>query len=67
MRIEQTAVHCLDCKHKWLADTVLDAPIEVWSASVRALSCPACGAGPKRIAFGRGVAMSPTRNPPRPT
>ena len=59
MRIEQAAFHCLDCAREWLADTVLDAPIEVWSASVRALSCPACGAGPRRIAFGRGDVPDP--------
>jgi len=60
MRIEETSVHCLACGHEWLADTVVDAPIEVAAASLKALRCPICGAGSKQIAFGRGDVANPT-------
>lgn len=59
MRVQETEVHCIACKHEWLAETIVAAPIAVWSASVTALRCPTCGAGPKNIAFGRGDVPDP--------
>lgn len=37
----------------------MDAPIAVWAAALKALHCPACGAGVKKIAFGRGDVPDP--------
>jgi len=59
MKIQDTPVHCTACKHEWLAQTVVDAPISVWTSSIQALRCPECGAGPKKIAFGRGDVPDP--------
>jgi hypothetical protein len=38
---------------------IVDAPVEVWGASVRVLHCPKCGEGAKKIAFGRGDVPDP--------
>ncbi len=59
MRIEDTMVHCIACKTEWIAQTIIDAPTEIWVTSVRALHCPKCGAGSKKIAFGRGDVPDP--------
>ena len=59
MRVEHTPVHCLACKHEWLAETVIEAPVEVWAASVKAIRCPACGATSNKVAFGRGDVPDP--------
>ena len=59
MRIQETMVHCLDCKHEWLAEMVVDAPVEIWTASAKSLNCPKCGANAKKIAFGRGDVPDP--------
>lgn len=59
MRIQETAVHCVACKHEWLADMIVEAPISVYTASIQALHCPACGSGFKKIAFGRGDVPDP--------
>jgi hypothetical protein len=60
MRIQQSVFHCITCKHEWLAETVFDAPVSVFTASLLALSCPKCGAAAKNIAFGRGDVPDPT-------
>lgn len=59
MRIEPTPVHCIACKHEWLAETVTEAPVEIWAASVKAIRCPTCGATAKNVAFGRGDVPDP--------
>ena len=42
MRIEHQRLTC-KCGHVFEAETVADAPIEVWIASMRACHCPKCG------------------------
>ena len=59
MKIQETPVHCTACKHEWLAETIIEAPIGLWWASIKALRCPVCGVGPKKIAFGRGDVPDP--------
>jgi hypothetical protein len=59
MRIQETAVHCLACKHEWRAEMIVEAPVKLCIASIRELSCPTCGAGPKKIAFGRSDVPDP--------
>jgi hypothetical protein len=59
MRIENQPVHCLACKHEWLAEMIFDAPIKVCAAAIKELRCPSCGVGPKQIAFGRGDVPDP--------
>ncbi len=59
MRVQETTVHCIACKHEWMADTIVEAPVSVWTASVQALACPSCGKGFKSIAFGRGDVPDP--------
>jgi hypothetical protein len=51
MRIEHAPMRCMACKHEWLAETVIEAPVAVWVASVNAIRCPKCGAGPDEVAF----------------
>jgi hypothetical protein len=51
MRIAATPLACLACRHEWTGETVQDAPAEVWTAAVRVLRCPACGARWHAIAF----------------
>ena len=59
MRIVETPVHCIKCSHEWVAQVVEDAPVAVWTASIKAIQCPACGAVSKQIALGRGHVPMP--------
>src|ERR1700757_4895314 len=59
MKIQESVVHCASCKNEWLAQFVIEAPISVWTASVHAIQCPECGAGVKKINFGRGHVPDP--------
>lgn len=59
MRIQETPVHCTKCKNEWLAELIVDAPVEIATASMMALHCPTCGAGARSIAFGRGDVPDP--------
>lgn len=59
MRIQETPVHCIACKHEWLAEIVIDAPVEIAVASIKTIHCPECGAGTKKVAFGRGDVPDP--------
>jgi hypothetical protein len=59
MRIQETFVHCMKCKHEWLAQTIVDAPAAIACAAMRAIVCPVCGAGARSVAFGRGDVPDP--------
>jgi uncharacterized Zn finger protein len=51
MRIEELPMRCLACGAEFKAEVVQDAGASVVVASWRALRCPGCGVGWKRIAF----------------
>ena len=59
MRVQPTPLHCTKCRHEWIGELIVDAPVEVAAASMRALHCPVCGADHKRVAFGRGDVPDP--------
>lgn len=59
MGIQLTAFHCLKCKHEWIGEIVVNAPLSVAMASIKALQCPMCGANSKNVAFGRGNVPEP--------
>ena len=41
------------CGHQWIGHLPVHVPIPVWSAHVKAMCCPDCGGGPKKIRFGQ--------------
>jgi len=46
MRIQQQPLTCKKCKHEWHGEMVVDAAMEVWQASMKAIikaGCPSCG------------------------
>jgi uncharacterized protein (UPF0212 family) len=51
MEIHKTPMRCVSCDHHFEAETVVKAPVNVYLASLKALSCPKCGAGFHSIAF----------------
>lgn len=51
MILQNTSFRCLACKHEWMDDLVMDAHVRVVIASMRAVRCPLCHAGWKRIAI----------------
>ncbi len=59
MRIQETPLHCIKCKHEWVGEMMLDAPVEVAVAAMMAVYCPACAAGARSVAFGRGDVPDP--------
>lgn len=59
MRIQETPLHCIKCKHEWIGELVVDAPVKVAVASIQSVSCPACGAGTRSVSFGRGDVPDP--------
>jgi hypothetical protein len=58
MILQNTPFLCLACHHRWMHDLVMDAPAMVVIASMRAIHCPQCEAGWKRIA----IATEPSRD-----
>src|SRR5581483_8766086 len=59
MHIQEASVHCTVCRHEWLAEMIVDAPVEVATASMLSGRCPKCGAGARKVAFGRGDVPDP--------
>jgi hypothetical protein len=59
MRVQQTPVTCLKCQHWWRAELPVECAIQVWAAAVKTLRCPKCGAGPRKIGFGRSNVPEP--------
>lgn len=51
MRIQETPLHCMKCKHEWLGEMILDAAVEISTAAIKAFRCPACGADARSIAL----------------
>lgn len=51
MRIERHPMHCLACNHKWMGEMLQEVPAKVWIASIKALHCPNCGKGWRKIAL----------------
>lgn len=51
MRIEQHPLHCLACKHQWMGEMPQEVPAKVWIAWIKALHCPNCGTGWRKIAL----------------
>ena len=59
MLIQKDPFHCLKCKHEWIGEVLVDAPVNVVLAVMRELHCPNCGAGARNVAFGRGDVPNP--------
>jgi rubredoxin len=51
MLIIRRPFRCRSCDHLWDAETVNDAPAQLVIASWKALYCPNCGAGWRKLAF----------------
>lgn len=49
MRIVAQPMRCGACGHLWTAELVTDAPFPVAVAAMRAVRCPACGCGPRKL------------------
>jgi hypothetical protein len=63
MRVERRMFHCVACQDEFLAEILLDAPVDVALAAMGAVRCPKCGAGSNKVAFGRGFVPSPEPAP----
>jgi hypothetical protein len=59
MRIQEMPLHCIKCKHEWLGEMILDAPVEITVGAFKIVKCPSCGASAQSIAFGRGDVPDP--------
>jgi hypothetical protein len=44
-------IACLDCGLIWAEKLIYAVVVDVWTAHVKSLRCPDCGAGYRRIAF----------------
>jgi len=53
MRVQMTPLRCLQCHHEWAGELIVDAPANVLIASMKALHCPECHVGWKRVALHR--------------
>ena len=49
MVLQSASFRCLACKNEWMDDLVSHAHFRVVIASMRAIHCPACKTGWKRI------------------
>lgn len=58
MRVQQQRCTCNACEHVFDAEIVMDCPIEVDTAAMKAVRCPTCGAGPGKVAFGGEIPAS---------
>ena len=43
MRIQNEEFTCGKCGEQFIGETVMDAPVDLWIASVRKIRCPVCG------------------------
>lgn len=55
---QPTALSCR-CGHEWTAHLPFNVPVAVWGAHVKALHCPACGGGTRKIMFGQRPKETP--------
>jgi len=51
MHIADAPLRCLACQHCWVGETVNDAPLQVVLGSWKAMRCPVCNAGWRKLAF----------------
>lgn len=59
MRIQESPLHCMACKHEWIGELLVDVPLDVAVAAMTAVRCPNCGEGARSVAFGRGEVPDP--------
>ena len=50
--LQRMAMTCEACGRGFIGDLLMDVPVEHFVAHIRALLCPHCGAGPKKILLG---------------
>lgn len=59
MHIDEKPLHCMKCKHEWIGEMIVNAPVEVVVAAMKSMRCPSCGADARSVAFGRGDVPDP--------
>ena len=64
MNITTNRMTCLKCAHVFEAELVMNAPVKVSIASMKAVRCPACGAGSDKVTLGGGYTDSPALDAP---
>ena len=64
MRISNERFTCQACTHVFDAELVLDAPIAVTVAAIKALHCPKCGESAEKIGFGGSHGDAPGKDSP---
>jgi hypothetical protein len=47
--VSKIDLHCTECKHYWEGALELPAPVKEAAAWMKAVTCPNCGAGLKKI------------------
>lgn len=45
------SLRCMQCEHEWREKIIGNVPVNVWTAHVKSLRCPNCGAVWNRLAF----------------
>ena len=46
-------LRCMECEHRWSEKIIANVPVRAWTAHVKSLHCPSCGAVWNRLAFQR--------------
>ncbi|MDE2107158.1 MAG: hypothetical protein KGL39_58675, partial [Patescibacteria group bacterium] len=53
MKVETQTVTCGKCAHEWRAELLAEVPVHLFTAALKEVSCPNCGAGWRNVQFGR--------------
>jgi hypothetical protein len=49
MRVQSQPFRCGACGREWIGELVWDAPANVVVASMKAVRCPGCACGPRKL------------------
>ena len=49
MRIQPQKFRCGKCDYRWTGEIVVDCPVNLYLASLKAIQCPNCDTGTKKI------------------
>lgn len=60
MRVVSRPFRCGACRHEWVGELVFDCPLDVAIAAIKAVRCPACGQGPRKIFMVTAPKETPT-------
>lgn len=56
--IQKSQMRCGKCNHLFSGDIIVNCPIDVYLASLKAQRCPSCGAGYKKLLMGQSRSLA---------